>query len=180
MTNHTDPVQNRSRNPAATTKTAAAAATVGATTAVGQFYRQFSKKKKKSKDKQQQQQQDVTAAAASPPLSSSAPVDQPQSTRTARKDSLCVRPALEAVVVHAPPWLVADHFVSEHVVHEHLSVVPEPDYADPVTVTPDDDAPVPSPTSPPHDPTTAVEHRHPVVPSSSSRVSIRVFRAAFP
>lgn len=169
MTNHTDPVQNRSRNPATTTKTTAAAATVGTTTVVGHFYRQFSKKKKKSKDKQQQQ--DVTAAAASPSSSSSTSVDQPHQPqpKTAGKDSSCVRPALEAVVAHAPPWLVADHFVSEHVVHEHLSVVPEPDYADPVTVTPDD-APRPPPPSPPHDPTTAVE-RHPVVPSPSSHVS---------
>ncbi|XP_060843323.1 puratrophin-1-like isoform X1 [Rhopalosiphum padi] len=51
-----------------------------------------------------------------------------------------LRPALAAQVVEAPPWLVADHFVTEHVAHEHVSVVPEPDHADPVPAAPDEHA----------------------------------------
>lgn len=45
-----------------------------------------------------------------------------------------VRPPLTANSVEAPPWLVADNFVIEHVTHEHMSVVLEPDYVKMVRV----------------------------------------------
>lgn len=119
MIDVTDPA-DRPRNPAVT-----------ATTTVGHLYRHFSKKKKTKKKQEQEpqcqvqeQQQAVTAAV-------------PTSDSSNHCDRLRVRPALAGDVVHAPPWLVADHFVSEHVAHEHVSVVPEPDHADPA-VAPDE------------------------------------------
>lgn len=58
---------------------------------------------------------------------------------------LRVRPPLTVGVEQAPPWQVAEHFVSEQVTREHVSVVPEPDHADLVPVELDDcDAYTPS------------------------------------
>lgn len=147
---HTDSA-DRSRIPAITTTTTA-------TTTVSHFCRQFSKSKR-TKKKQQQKQDATAAGVASTSLLSTAAADPPTpQPTTVRRSSLCVRPALAADVVHAPPWLVADHFVSEHVVHEHVSVVPEPDYVDSVPVEPDDAPPLPpTPATALLDPTTTVE-----------------------
>lgn len=121
------------------------------TSAVGHFYRQFSKKRKiKKKQRRNDGNDEVSAAAAaSPSLQASASfksstssvttaaTDPPQPTPAAAGDPR-VRPPLTANVERAPPWLVADNFVSEQVVCEHLSVVPEPDHAHLVPAEPDD------------------------------------------
>ncbi|XP_060877232.1 puratrophin-1-like isoform X2 [Metopolophium dirhodum] len=78
----------------------------------------------------------VAAPATSGPLRHPEPASEQPAAAPASNPRL--RPALAAQVVDAPPWLVADHFVTEHVAHEHVSVVPEPDHADPVA--PDDHA----------------------------------------
>lgn len=148
MMDHTDSA-DCSRKPAITTTTA--------TTTVSHFCRQFSKSKRAKK---KQQQQNATAAGVvSTSLLPAAIADPPTpQPTTVRRSSLCIRPAIAVDVVHAPPWLVADHFVSEHVVHEHVSVVPEPDYADPVPVAMDDAPPLPpSPATALLDPMTTVE-----------------------
>lgn len=137
------------------------------TSAVGHLYRQFSKKKK-TKKKQQHRDDDPVAAAVAEvaevvevqaePLAEEAPAassslsscssasapaiaSDPRSAATAR--DLRVRPALTADVEEAPPWLVAENFVSEHIAREHVSVVPEPDHADP-SQEPLEDVPPPS------------------------------------
>lgn len=63
--------------------------------------------------------------------SKSSDINSNRNSKSSEK-RLSVRLELTADVVHAPLWLVTDHFVSEHVAHEHVSVVPEPSYADPV------------------------------------------------
>lgn len=81
-----------------------------------------------------------------PPLSPAPPPPVPAdvvATNSCR--DLRVRPPLTVGVEQAPPWQVAEHFVSEQVTREHVSVVPEPDHADLVPVELDDcDAYTPS------------------------------------
>lgn len=117
---------------------------------VGHLYRQFSRRNKNKKNKQQRPESAAVQPALLPPPPSPPPgTREPARIATDTPDLLSrVRPALAGDVVHAPPWLVADHFVSEHVAHEHVSVVPEPDHADPVWDDKDEDAP-PLPLSPP-------------------------------
>lgn len=113
----------------------------GPTSAVGHLYRQFSRRNKNKKNKHSRQEPDPKQGTWDPTETVTAAAN----TSAAVVDLLSrVRPAVVADVVHAPLWLVADHFVSEHVAHEHVSVVPEPDHADPVR---EDDHGVPSPPS---------------------------------
>ncbi|VVC32644.1 Hypothetical protein CINCED_3A025235 [Cinara cedri] len=108
----------------------------GPTTAVGHLYRQFSRRNKNKKNKQPRRE-----SAPVQPTSLSPPPPPPSPTRDTRDaariaataDLLSrVRPAPVGDIAPAPPWLVADHFFSEHVAHEHVSVAQEPDHADPV------------------------------------------------
>lgn len=115
----------------------------GPTTAVGHLYRQFSKRSKNKKNKHSRREPDPKPVTQEPTGTGTGTA---AATSADVVDLLSrVRPALVADVVHAPPWLVADHFVSEHVAHEHVSVVPEPDHADPIR---DDDHGAPPPESP--------------------------------
>lgn len=122
--------------------------------AVGHFCRQFSMKKKKKttttatmkKTAKNTHRHDSVASSSSRAFAATERTPSSDSGVDGRdgdnesggqaEDGLSARPELTADVVHAPPWLVADHFVSEHVAHEHVSVAPEPSYADPVL--PDD------------------------------------------
>lgn len=172
----TDSSADRTQNLAAAT----------ATTKVSHFYRQFSKKKKTKKSKSQDATFSPTASslslsAAEPPLNTTRPPETawpPETTRllettrppetvrppevakpsepASHSSGLCEHPALAASVVLAPPWLVADYFVSEHIAHEHVSVVPVPDHADPVPVKPGDVSPPPAAAAS-SDPTTLIE-----------------------
>lgn len=104
----------------------------------------------------------VAPATSSGPLRHSERVSDQPATAAASNPRL--RPALAAQIVDAPPWLVADHFVTEHVAHEHVSVVPEPDHADPVA--PDDHAASLQPV-----PATTVCSKCPAAASSCAHVS---------
>lgn len=148
-----------SSSPAGTTT-----AMTATSAAVGHFYRQFSKKNKNGNSSKKKQRQDVppvevAAAAPTPSFAVVAPVaaapEAGSCTAAAFEHQLSdqpaavtgnprLRPALAAQMVDGPLWLVADHFVSEHVAHEHVSVVPEPDHADPVPMALDDYAATPS------------------------------------
>ncbi|CAH1716711.1 unnamed protein product [Aphis gossypii] len=101
---------------------------------------------------------DVTDAAASESAAERV-ADRPAA---AAPHNPRLRPAQLGQAVDAPPWLVADHFVTEHVVHEHVSVVPEPDHADPVPAAPDEHA-APSQSGP----ATAVCGKSPAAAASS-------------
>ncbi|XP_025409795.1 rho guanine nucleotide exchange factor 40-like isoform X2 [Sipha flava] len=147
----TNSVADRSRNPITTTTWTTAATTTEttaiitttitttttatATTGVGHLYRQLSRRKKKKKNSD-------TAISSSSLQPCPPPQPQPQLQPSI---NLCIQPALIADVIDAPAWLVTDQFVSEHVVHEYVSVVPEPDHVDPMPVMPDRSPPSPSP-----------------------------------
>lgn len=159
--------------------------------AVGHFYRQFSKKNKKNIDKKNsnsknthRQDHDAPVAAEETATSTSATDAADAAVRVADDTAAAasetaaehvagrpaaatpynprLRPAQAAQAVDAPPWLVADHFVTEHVVHEHVSVVPEPDHADPVPAAPDEHA-----ASSQSGPATAVCGKSPAAAASS-------------